>query len=112
MVPAVRAFEMLDEPDDWSVAHQKLALAHRGAGALDEALRHITIARDTGSVATPMQRVRLDTAYAHILLSDTVTCDNGIAMLDTAAQLSRDFSLAHQLTSIEGIRRQFVRSQQ
>lgn len=35
--PATREFEDLAEPDDWAVAHQKLALAHRGAGDLNQA---------------------------------------------------------------------------
>jgi hypothetical protein len=110
MVSAIRTFETLDEPGDWSAAHQKLALARRGAGALDQALRDIGVARDTASAATPMQRVRLDTAHAHILLSDKATRDNGITMLDAAAELSRQFSLAHQLTSINGIRIRYLRS--
>ncbi|GGX13358.1 hypothetical protein GCM10010383_49260 [Streptomyces lomondensis] len=35
MTAATHEFEKLGEPEDWSVAHQKLALAHRGAGELD-----------------------------------------------------------------------------
>ncbi|MDQ0941544.1 tetratricopeptide (TPR) repeat protein [Streptomyces sp. V1I1] len=48
MTAATRAFEDLGEPEDWSVAHQKLALAHRGAGDLKQALHYIDIARTTG----------------------------------------------------------------
>ena len=36
---------------------------------LDQALHYIDIARTTGTVDSPMQRVRLDTAYGYILLS-------------------------------------------
>lgn len=111
MLPAIQAFDALDEPEDWSVAHQKLALAHRGAGAVDLALRHITTARDAGPAATPMQRVRLDTACAHILLSDRATTGNGLAMLDAAARLSSQFGLAHQAASIENIRCQYASAQ-
>ncbi|MFC5828090.1 hypothetical protein [Nonomuraea insulae] len=30
MMTAIREFESLGEPEGWPVAHQKLALAHRG----------------------------------------------------------------------------------
>ncbi|MDX3747923.1 hypothetical protein [Streptomyces sp. AK08-02] len=105
MAAATRAFEDLGEPEDWSVAHQKLALAHRGAGDLKQALHYIEIARTTGTVDSPMQRVRLDTAYGHILLSDAATRNDGLSVLDQAAQVAQQFGLSHQLRSIEGIRR-------
>lgn len=105
MTTATRAFEDLGEPEDWSVAHQKLALAHRGAGELSQALHCIDIARTTGAVDSPMQRVRLDTAYGHILLSDAATRDDGLSVLDQAAQVARQYGLSHQLRSIENIRK-------
>lgn len=105
MTAATRAFEDLGEPEDWSVAHQKLALAHRGAGDLTQALHYIDIARTTGTVDSPMQRVRLDTAYGHILLSDGATRNDGLSVLDQAAQVARQCGLSHQLRSIEGIRK-------
>ncbi|MFG2753205.1 helix-turn-helix domain-containing protein [Streptomyces xanthophaeus] len=105
MQTAIRDFEDLGEPEDWSVAHQKLALAHRGAGELTQALHFIGIARSTGSVDSPMQHVRLDTAYAHILLSDPATRDDGLTVLDDAARMASQHGLSHQLRSIEGIRR-------
>ncbi|WP_328341424.1 hypothetical protein [Streptomyces violaceus] len=105
MADATRAFEDLGEPEDWSVAHQKLALAHRGAGDLKQALHYIDIARTTGTVDSPMQRVRLDTAYGHILLSDAATRNDGLSVLDQAAQVAQQFGLSHQLRSIEGIRK-------
>ncbi|MEV8030757.1 hypothetical protein [Streptomyces sp. NPDC086182] len=105
MTAATRAFEDLGEPEDWSVAHQKLALAHRGAGDLKQALHYIGIARTTGTVDSPMQRVRLDTAYGHILLSDAATRNDGLSVLDQAAQVARQYGLSHQLRSIEGIRK-------
>ncbi|MER7179084.1 hypothetical protein ABT404_06300 [Streptomyces hyaluromycini] len=105
MEAATQEFEELGEPEDWSVAHQKLALAHRGAGDLTQALRCIDIARTTGTVDSPMQRVRLDTAYGHILLSDTATRNDGLSVLDQAAQVARQYGLSHQLRSIEGIRK-------
>ncbi|MFF7879515.1 helix-turn-helix domain-containing protein [Streptomyces sp. NPDC020794] len=105
MMAATRAFEDLGEPEDWSVAHQKLALAHRGAGDLKQALHYIDIARTTGTVDSPMQRVRLDTACGHILLSDAATRNDGLSVLDQAAQVARQYGLSHQLRSIEGIRK-------
>jgi uncharacterized SAM-binding protein YcdF (DUF218 family) len=107
MTTATREFEDLEEPDDWSVAHQKLALAYRGAGDLNNALRYIDVALTNRSSDSPMQRVRLDTAHAHILLSDPQTLDNGLAVLGQAARVSSEFGLSHQLRSIEGIRHTF-----
>ena len=109
MAEATRSFEDLEEPDDWSVAHQKLALAYRGSGDLANALRYIEVALKHRSTDSPMQRVRLDTAHAHILLSDRQTIDNGFAILRGAAQLSHEFGLSHQRQSIENIRRTFER---
>jgi transcriptional regulator with XRE-family HTH domain len=106
LIPAAAAqFEDLDEPEDWSVAQQKLALAYRGAGELAKAARFIGVARDTAAVDAPMQRVRLDTAHGHILLSDRATRDYGVAVLDQAASLAAQYGLSHQLRSIEDIRR-------
>jgi transcriptional regulator with XRE-family HTH domain len=107
MTAATREFEDLSEPDDWSVAHQKLALAHRGAGDLSQALHYIGIARTTGTVDSPMQRVRLDTAHSHILLSDRATLDDGLTVLDQAARLAAQYGMSHQLRSIEDIRQMY-----
>ncbi|MGW9240808.1 helix-turn-helix domain-containing protein [[Kitasatospora] papulosa] len=104
MQAATRDFEDLQEPDDWSVAHQKLALAARGAGDLTQALHFIDIARHCGTTESPMQRVRLDTAHGHILLSDTATRDDGHLVLDQAAKVAAQYGLVHQLRSIEGIK--------
>lgn len=106
MAEATNAFEDLDEADDWSVAHQKLALAYRGIGDLDQALRLIETARAGGAQNTPMQRVRLDTAYAHILVSDRATRGEGIARLEETSRLARGCGLNHQLRSIDAIRRE------
>ncbi|MET8763034.1 hypothetical protein [Lentzea sp. NPDC004782] len=110
MDEAIQRFEELEEPDDWSVAHQKLALAHRGTGDLGTALRHIDVALANRSTDSPMQRVRLDTAHAHILLSDKATSETGLRLLDEAADTSRTFGMSHQLSSIEGIRSVFERA--
>jgi hypothetical protein len=104
MTAASREFEELDEAEDWAVAQQKLALACRGAGRLGDALRHIDTARASGTAATPMQRVRLTTAHAHILLTDTATIADGLALLSEAAQLAAESGLTHQLRAIETIR--------
>ncbi|NIH83249.1 hypothetical protein [Amycolatopsis granulosa] len=107
IVPAIRAFERLEEPADWSIAHQKLALAHRGAGDLTAAGRAIEVALSHRVDDTPLQQVRLDTAHAHILLSDGATAGSGLATLDRTARLSARYGLMHQVRSIEGIRRGF-----
>ncbi|MFI1951129.1 helix-turn-helix domain-containing protein [Streptomyces xinghaiensis] len=104
MLAATREFEDLEEVDDWSVAHQKLALAHRGAGQLERALNFMDVARSTAATDSPMQRVRLDTAHGHILLSDPATRDDGLRVLDNAAKLAAQAGLSHQLRSIESIR--------
>lgn len=104
MQAATRDFEDLTEPDDWSVAHQKLALARRGVGDLTRALHFINIARSSGTTDSPMQRVRLDTAHGHILLSDAATRDDGLLVLDQAAKTAAQYGLVHQLRSIEGIK--------
>ncbi|MGR3939262.1 helix-turn-helix domain-containing protein [Streptomyces sp. BRA346] len=107
MTATTHDFEDLAEPEDWSVAHQKIALAYRGAGDLTQALQYIDIARSSATVDSPMQCVRLDTAHGHILLSDPATRDDGFSVLDGAAQVARHYGLSHQLRSIEGIRRSF-----
>lgn len=107
MADATRRFEELEEPDDWSVAHQKLALAHRAAGDLGSALRYIDIALTHRSSDSPMQRVRLDTAHAHILLSDKATASSGHTLLTQAAATARQFGMSHQHASIEKIRHEF-----
>lgn len=109
MNTASREFEALDEAEDWAVAQQKLALACRGARRLSDALRYIDTARASSTAATPMQRVRLSTAHAHILLSDTATAADGLALLSEAAQLAAESGLSHQLRAIEAIRQDTTR---
>lgn len=104
MQKATRDFEDLTEPDDWSVAHQKLALARRGAGDLSQALHFIDIARSSGVTDSPIQRVRLDTAHGHILISDAATWDDGLLVLDQATHTAARYGLVHQLRSIEGVK--------
>ncbi|MEU5158422.1 hypothetical protein AB0G74_02230 [Streptomyces sp. NPDC020875] len=105
MIAATRDFEDLAEPDDWSVAHQKLALARRGAGDLTAAFRFLDVARTTGTARSPMQQVQLTTAQAHILRTDPATRDDGLRLLDEAARIAAQSGLGHQLRSIEAIRR-------
>lgn len=107
IVPAIHDFEAMEEPEDWSIAHQKLALAHRGAGNLNAAGQAIDVALTHQVNDTPLQKVRLDTAHAHILLSDRATASNGLTMLDRCARISTRFGLLHQLQSIDRIRRGF-----
>jgi hypothetical protein len=86
------------------VAHQKLALAHRGGGDLSRAAHFIGVARSSGIAHAPLQRVRLDAAHGHILLSDPATRDDGRAVLEGAAAMVAQYELNHQLRSIEGIK--------
>ncbi|MFF7991696.1 hypothetical protein ACFZDG_18115 [Kitasatospora xanthocidica] len=109
MQAASRDFEGLSEIEDWSVAQQKLALAHRGAGDLSAALHFMDIARSTSMLDSPMQRVRLDTAHGHILLSDPATAADGLVVLAAAAELAAKYGMSHQLQSIDGIRRDYGR---
>lgn len=110
--PAIRAiatatqnFETLEEPEDWSVAHQKLALAYLSVGDLNRASQYIDIALANRLRESPLQQVRLDTAHAHILLSDRGTRDEGSAVLARAEQTAVRYGLSHQLQSIERISR-------
>jgi hypothetical protein len=59
-----------------------------------------------------MQRVRLDTAHAHILLCDRMTADHGLSILSRATRLSKAFGLSHQLQSIANIRTAFEQQTQ
>ncbi|WP_134662631.1 MULTISPECIES: helix-turn-helix transcriptional regulator [unclassified Amycolatopsis] len=102
--PAIIEFDRLEEPLDWSTAHQKLALAHRSAGDLHRATAAICVALDAQGTGTPMQRVRLDTAYGHILLSDPRTEAAGHRRLEDAAEVARQYGMMHQLQSIRSLR--------
>ncbi len=106
ILPSIEAFDRLDEPLDWSIAHQKLALACRGAGDLNGAVQAIDVAL-SNRAEVPMQRVRLSTAHAHILLSDPATASEGLTVLDTTSQLAQQYHLMHQYHSIQTIRREF-----
>jgi hypothetical protein len=97
--------EELGEAEDWSVAHQKLALADRGTGDLPRAHQLIAVARDSGADNTPLQKVRLSTAPAHILLTDPATRAEGLALLDDTAGLAAGSGLSHQVSTIESIRK-------
>jgi len=107
ILSAIQQFEALEEPQDWSVAYQKLALAHRGAGDLRQAMAAIDVALDHRPGDAPMQRVRLDTAHGHLLLSDPATADNGLVLLEGAAATSTQYGMMHQLQAITGIRRTY-----
>jgi tetratricopeptide (TPR) repeat protein len=92
--PAIRSFDELEEPLDWSVAHQKLALAHRGAGNLDAALDAMGVALANRAKDTPMQHVRLDTAQGHILLADGRTAPAGLKLLEESAVLAEQYGMS------------------
>jgi tetratricopeptide (TPR) repeat protein len=104
MRQAAERFEELGEPEDWATAQQKLALAHRGIGDLSQALRYIDTARKNGRFETPLQRVQIETAHAHILLTDPATRSFGHTVLDGAADIATRYGLKHQLRSIRTVR--------
>jgi tetratricopeptide (TPR) repeat protein len=104
MGQAAERFEDLDEPEDWATAQQKLALAHRGAGDLTRALAYIDTARSNGRFETPLQRVQIDTAHGHILLTDPATRSAGDSVLDRASDTAIRYGLKHQLRSIKTVR--------
>lgn len=101
--PAIVEFERLEEPLDWSAAHQKLALAHRSAGDLHQATAAIGVALDAQGTGAPMQQVRLDTAYGHVLLSDPRTESAGHHALEAAAAVAERYGMMHQLRSIRSL---------
>ncbi|HEY3562655.1 MAG TPA: helix-turn-helix domain-containing protein [Kribbella sp.] len=100
---AIREFESLDEPDEWSVAHQKLALAHLAAGRPDVAHRQMDVAVSTARDDSPLQRVKLTTARAHILLNDRATRDDGLRLLASTRAEALKHRLVHQAASIDRI---------
>ncbi|MFJ7274206.1 hypothetical protein [Kitasatospora sp. NPDC098663] len=106
---AIQVFENLGETEDWATGHQKLALAHRGARNLGEAVRLIEVARANTTGAAPMQDVRLTTAHGHILLSDHATAEEGTALLERAEAKAAQYGMTHQQRSIQGIRGRFQR---
>src|SRR5690606_21734082 len=110
LTSATQRFEQIDEPEDWSVGHQKVALAYRSQGNLDSALRFLEVPLSQRGSDSPMQAVRLDTAHAHVLLSDPATADEGVRMLHLAADVSRQHGLAHQQRSIANILSSYQKS--
>lgn len=104
MSAALTTFEQLDEASDWCVGQQKLALAARGAGRLDAAVRHIGLAVDGMVDQTPLQRVRLHTARSHILLSDAASQAEGKRLLNQTERVAIQHRLGHQIHAIRVIR--------
>lgn len=100
---AISEFEELDEPDEWNVGHQKLALAHLALDRRDDAHRHIDIAQAAQGTSTPLQKVKLDTARGHILMSDRETRSEGLATLEHCRDFAGAHQLSHQVASIERI---------
>ncbi|MDX6236960.1 MAG: hypothetical protein QOG10_1775 [Kribbellaceae bacterium] len=100
---AITQFEELDEPEEWKVAHQKLALAHLALDRRDAAHRHIDIAMTDSAVVTPLQQVKLGTARGHILLSEGTTRSEGMTTLERCRELAVANQLAHQVASIDRI---------
>lgn len=100
---AIQLFEQLDEPEAWSGAHQKLALAYLNAGDLSNAVQYIDVALANRKQDSPLQQVRLDTAHAHVLLNDRATITEAIATLDRAKIQALHYGLTHQSQAIDRI---------
>ncbi|MDX2970755.1 YdcF family protein [Kribbella solani] len=100
---AIQDFEALDEPGEWTVSHQKLALAYLSAGNPAKAAEVIDIAATGHQLGSPLQQVRLSTAQAHVLCSDSAGRESGLALLDQTYILAEKFGLAHQMGSIKRI---------
>jgi hypothetical protein len=103
MTAASDAFERLDEAADWSVAQQKLALAYRARGDLGRALMFLDIAERNRISDSPLQHVRLNTARAHILMTDRATHDEGLRVIASAREIAMTHGLHHQIESIQRI---------
>lgn len=108
MTTASERFERLGEAVDWSVAQQKLALAYRARGDLHEALGYIDSAYRNRISDSPLQLVRLNTARAHILLSDPHAREEGTRALHGAREMAMSHGLRHQLDSIGRIATQMA----
>lgn len=104
LTQASETFERLDESAYWSVAQQKLALAHRARGDLGRAAAFIEVAQRSRVDGAPLQLVRLNTARAHVLLSDPQTRREGDRVLGSARETALSYGLRHQLDNIERIR--------
>ena len=65
---------------------------------------YIDTARSNGRFETPLQRIQIDTAHAHILVTDPATRSEGQAVLDRASEVATRYGLKHQLRSIKTIR--------
>jgi hypothetical protein len=100
---AINHFERLDEPDEWSVGHQKLALAHLAAGDLDAAYRSMDTAVGYGQHESPLQQVKLGAARAHIFLTDRATRPEGLILLGQSRTQAMSHNLTHQVASIDRI---------
>ncbi|WNV85013.1 hypothetical protein [Umezawaea sp. Da 62-37] len=103
MVPTINMFDSMGESEDWSLAHQKVALAYRALGDLTKAYHYMNIAVENPCGDSPMQRVRLNTAQGHLLLSDIATQDEGISRLKKSLQVAQKHGLMHQAASIKTI---------
>lgn len=63
------------------------------------------VAVANGRDDSPLQRVKLDTARAHILLADNATRDYGLALLERSRTHAMKHKLTHQVASIDRISR-------
>ncbi|SEG71108.1 hypothetical protein SAMN05216223_108341 [Actinacidiphila yanglinensis] len=96
----------MSHPRQRALTHALFALvtAHRGVGDLTRALAFIDTARNNGRFETPLQRVQIDTAHGHILLTDPATRSVGHSVLDRASEIATRYGLKHQLRSIKTVR--------
>lgn len=84
IVPVILRFEQLEEPQDWSVAYQTLALARRGAADLGVASAAIEVALNNALVRCQCGGPG-SIPLTYLSCSDVVTAASGLALLDAAA---------------------------
>lgn len=103
ILTAVEAFERTESAADWEGAHQKLALAYVHAARFDLAAQAFEIPLASSTKQTPLQRVQLAVARAHLSITAGQQ-EAACKLLDQSEVLAREHDLHHQLTAMQGLR--------
>lgn len=103
ILAAIEAFERSESATDWENAHQKLALAYVHAAHFDLAAQAFEIALASIVQQTPLQRVQLTVARAHLSITAGQQ-DAGVRLLDAGEALATEHHLHHQLGAIQTLR--------
>lgn len=100
---AIEAFERNESATDWESAHEKLALAYVHASHFDLAAQAFQIPLASSTKQTPLQRVQLTVARAHLSITAGQQ-EAGAQLLDQSEGLAREHDLHHQLSAIQALR--------